>query len=137
MPFVFGFFSDAALTTPISGALVFNQPVGGATPDDKVVYFGGQSGYQAKAKSNPGVDQVTVSIVDAATGSGSPATDVKLALTAGGLDSATGGAPVDLGAVVSGGVANAVAIHIRVLDSTGNTGLHSDLSLTTNALYQY
>lgn len=137
MAFNFGFFSDAALTTPISTPLVFSQQIGASAPDDKVVYYGGATGYQVKAQSNPGVDQITVSVVDSAGGSGSPATDVKLALTNGGLASATGGAALNLGTVISGGTANAVPVHIRVTDSTAVTGLNTDLSLTTNALYQY
>lgn len=137
MAFVFGFFSDAALTTQINTALVFNQVAGSSTPDDKVVYYGGPTGYQVKAQSDPGVDQITVSVVDAAGGSGSPASDVKLALTSGGLAGATGGAALNLGTVINGGAANAVPVHIRVTDSTGMTGLNTDLGLTTNALYQY
>lgn len=137
MAFNFGFFSDAALTTPISTPLVFSQQIGVTAPDDKVVYYGGTTGYQVKAQSNPGVDQITVSVVDSAGGSGSPASDVKLALTSGGLASATGGAALNLGAVINGGTANAVPVHIRVTNSTATTGLNTDLSLTTNALYQY
>ncbi len=137
MAFLFGFFSDAALTTPISSALVFNQVAGASVPDDKVVYYGGTTGYQVKAKSNPGVDQITISVVDANSGTGSPAADVKLALTAGGLPGATGGAALNLGTTINGGAANAVAVHIRVTDSTAVTGINTDLSLTTNALYQY
>lgn len=137
MAFHFGFFSDAALTTPISAPLLFNQVAGASVPDDKVVYYGGTTGYQVKAKSDPGVDQITVSVVDAAGGSGSPAADVKLALTAGGLPGATGGAALNLGTVINGGAGNAVAVYIRVTDSTAVTGLNTDLSLTTNALYQY
>lgn len=137
MAFVFGFFADAALTTPISAPLVFNQVAGASSPDDKVVYYGGAAGHQVKAKSDPGVDQITVSVVDASSGSGSPAADVKLALTSGGLAGATGGAALNLGTVINGGVANAVPVHIRVTDSTATPGLNTDLSLTTNALYQF
>ena len=103
-----------------------------------MVYFGSPlAGHVCQAESAPGVDPVTVNVVDAASGSGSPASNVYLALTAGDLDTAVGGAPLDLPAAIEGGVANALAIHIRVLDTTHASGVHADLSLETNALGEW
>jgi len=137
MAITFKFYSDAALTTAITAPLAFSQATPSPTPDDKVVYLGSvASGKTAEAVSDPGVDQIVVSIVDSASGSGSPATDVKLALSSGGLSSATAGAPLNIGTSIASGTANATAIHIRVLDSTGSVGTHADLSLETNDLVE-
>lgn len=138
MATTFGFFSDAALTTPLAAHLLFIQPVSSPTAVDKVVYFGSATASRkAMADSDPGVDPIVISITDAAGGSGSPASDVKLALSSGGLASATGGAPLTLPAEINSGSGGAVAIHIRVLDSTHAFGLNNDLSLTTNTLAEF
>ena len=117
---MYGFFSDAALTT-VAGEQVFAQAAPDPVAVDRVVYFG----YDVSGKK---AHAVTVSVIDAAAGSGSPATDVRLATTAGGLADAVPGAALSLGDVF-GGVAGAVAVHVRVLDSTHSIGAHSDLSL--------
>ncbi len=138
MPLSFGFFSDPALTTPVSARLQFVQDVAAPAAADKCIYFGSPlPGRVCKAASAPGVDPVTVSVSDASPGAGSPAGDVKLALSSGGLAAATGGAALSLPATVASGVAAAIAIHIRVLDSTGSSGVHVDLGVTTNALKEY
>lgn len=49
-------------------------------------------------------------------------TEVKLASTSGGLDTATAGASLDLGTVINGGVANAVEVHIRVTNAVTDVG---------------
>lgn len=53
-------------------------------------------------------------------------TEIKLALTSGGLAAATPGAALDLGATINSGSANQVEIHIRVTNAvttvTSNTG---------------
>lgn len=133
MAITFKFYSDAALTTEITAPLAFSQTEPTPTPEDKLIYFGSvASGKTIEATSDPGVDQIAVSIVDSASGSGSPATDVKLSLTLGGLATATAGAPLNLGTQVLSGTANAKSIYIRVLDSTGVVGTNTDLSLQTN-----
>lgn len=50
-----------------------------------------------------------------------PITEVKLALTSGGLSSATGGAALNLGNTILGGVAEAQPIHIRITNSVTST----------------
>lgn len=133
MAITFKFYSDAALTTLASVPLTFSQTEPTPTPEDKVVYFGSvASAKTIEATSDPGVDQIAISIVDAASGSGSPATDIKLSLTLGGLASATAGAPLNIGTQVLSGTSNAKSIYIRVLDSTGTVGTNTDLSLQTN-----
>ena len=138
MALVFNFYSDAALTTPVPPSLSFFQDAAAPAAEDKIIYFGSTNAAKIiKAASDPGVAQIVLSVADAGVGSGSPAADVKLALSAGGLATATGGAALNLGTQVAGGVANAVAIHLRVLDSTGVSAVNTDLSLTTNNLREY
>lgn len=129
----FYFYADPGLTTPIAGALDFAQAVDGSTgPVQQTVYFGSAaSGHVLRAASNPGSDPIVISIVDSALGSGSPATDVKLALEPT-FSGRNGGDPLSLGPTIMSGVGNAVAIYIRVLDTTGAIGVHTDLSLVTN-----
>jgi len=66
-------------------------------------------------------------------------TEIKLATTSGGLDSATAGAAVSLGTVINGGNTNDQAIHIRVTNAVtnvaDNTGKHA-ISLDSNALLE-
>lgn len=135
MALSFAFHSDAALTTPVAARLPFVQAVSDPVAVDRVLYFGSRlSGRVCQAASDPGVDPVVVAIADANPGAGSPAGDVRLALSAGGLDTAVGGAALDLPETIDGGMAWAIAVHIRVLDSTHASGVHNDLSLVTNTL---
>lgn len=138
MALTFGFFSDPALTTPINARLQFIQDAISPQPADKVIYFGSRlSGRVCKAAGNPGVDPVVLSVVDAASGAGSPAGDVRLALSSDALATAVGGAPLNLPSVIDGGRAGAVAVYIRVLDSTGALGIHIDLSLQTGVVKEF
>lgn len=126
----FKFYSDISLTTPIVSALQFLQEISAPSALDKVVYFGSRSaGKVCRALSAPGADPVLLSL------SGPRAADVKLALSSAGLDSAVGGADLDLGFQVSSGVANAVPVHVRVLDS-GHVGGRFPVAVTTNELVE-
>jgi hypothetical protein len=138
MALSFGFFSDSALTTPVLARLPFVQAVSTPTAVDRVIYFGSlRADRVCKNESNPGVDPVQVTIADAAPASGSTATDVYLALTSGGLNTATGGAALNLPATIAGGVDEAIAIFIRVLDSTHASAVNVDLSLVAASLGEY
>lgn len=135
MALTFGFYSDPALTTPVDARLPFVQTISAPTAVDAMVYFGSPlAGRLCQAASDPGVDPVVISIIDAAPGTGSPAADVKLALSSGALAGATGGANLVLPAIIDGGFGNAIEIHVRVLDSTHASGLHVDLSVMTNPI---
>lgn len=110
----FKFYTDAGLTTEFVPGTDTLGPVTDP-PEDFVIYFGStETGRQVQADSDPGTDPISIQIADAASGSGVESTDVKLAATNGGLDSATAGADLDLPATVLSGVGNAEAIHIRV-----------------------
>lgn len=59
----FGFFSDAALTQPLSTWTRFHTTDGALDPVDKQIWFGSTDGTKkAEAASNPGVDQIVLSI---------------------------------------------------------------------------
>lgn len=131
----FAIYHDAALTQPANGAnkLVCPQASDGSTGAyDTSVYVGSTDtagSKQLRAASNPGVAQLQIAPVDAAGGSGSPATDIKLSLSAGGLATATGGAALNLGTTILSGVANAVRVYVRVTDSTHAVATNTDISL--------
>ena len=128
----FQLYTNAALTVPFGGTLTATQNVDGSTgPLDFVLYYGSvASGKTLKAQSNPGVDQITFSM--SSGGSGEPTSAVKMALTQGGLDGATGGASLNLGTTISSGVGNAVAIWFRLNDATNTVGTFTNLSASTN-----
>lgn len=136
----FKLYHDSALTQEITALnpLTATQETSGLLgPVDKTIYFGStNSANKIQAVSNPGVDAIVLSIVDSATGSGSPATEFKLALTSGGLATATAGAALTLSATINGGVANAVPIYTRRASAIAVAGTYTDLSLNTNSLIE-
>lgn len=136
MAFSFGYFADAGLTTQAS--LTFTQESDGSTgPVDEVVYFGStETGRKLEANSQPGVDQITISVTDTAPGSGHETTEVKLALTAAGLDTAVAGGSLDVGTVINSEPANSVEIHVRVEDATGTVGVSTELGITSNEVIE-
>ena len=114
-------FDDA---TDILGASAINGGQG-----DGVFYVGSPDDtIKIQADSDPGIDPITVSIADSAPGSGVEVTDIKLALTQGGLGGTTGGASLNLGATINGGVANAVAVWYRWTNGTGGD-TYTEISL--------
>lgn len=138
MAITYGFFLDPALTTPIVSRLQFVHGVTGPAAVDKRIYFGSPiPGRLARATSAPGIDPITVGIVDAAPGTGLPASTVRLALSAAGLESATPGAALALPVEVAGGPGNAVPIYLRVLQSGQPAGVSIDLSIAVSSVSEY
>lgn len=128
----FAFYTDAALTTLLQSAVVFVQDVAAPAAQDRVIWLGSPDAAKTLFDAvDPGGADITVSVHDAATGSGMPASAVKLAASAFGLDSAVAGAPLALGLSIAGGTAGAREIHIRV-DWAGSTGVFTDVSLVTS-----
>lgn len=131
----FGFFHDASLTQPIDSAdpLTATQETSGALGAvDKIIYFGAPTaGFIAQATSDPGVDPIVVSIADADAGTGAPATQFKLALSSGGLSSATPGASLSLSHTVTSGTANAIPIYTRRTSALTLAGNFVDITLET------
>jgi hypothetical protein len=129
----FDFFLDPGLETPVSGPLeTRHRSDGGSGRQDIVLYLGNPDA----AASSPGVDPITAAPTDAAPGSGHEATEIVLALTEAGLDTATPGAAVEIGLQVLGGAANAVPIWIGVTDATGTEGTSAELGVTLNEVDQ-
>jgi hypothetical protein len=130
----FGFFTNAALTVALSTSL----KASGSSTDFRI-WFGSaetEDAYKVEADSDPGVDQITISITDSSPGSGHEATAVKLALTEAGLATATGGAALDVGTSVNSGAANAVEVWVRVADVVGSLATDTTLGLTTNEVIE-
>lgn len=131
----FKLFHDAALTQEISSAnpLTATQETGGALgPVDKTIYFGSTAtDTKVQAVSSPGVDPIIIDIVDADAGTGAPDTEFKLALSAGGLDTATAGASLSLSHTINSGVASAVPIYTRRTSALTVAGAYTDVSLAS------
>ena len=128
MSLTFAFWADAGMTVPnAAGATV----TAGAGPTDRIVYFGSPaSGKVLQAASTPGTDPVQVSIDDANAGTGIAAKALKLALTAGGLNTAVAGEPLSIGTSIPGG--SSIAVYVRTTQGALGIGSYADLSLTTN-----
>jgi hypothetical protein len=128
----FSGFHDSGLTRPITVGDPFAVACsydGTSGNVDSSFYFGSPTtGRTAQASSSPGVDQLALSVVDSDAGTGQPATLFKVALTQGGLSTAT--QSVNLGTSLSGGVANAVRIWVRANIANGSAvvGTTTDLS---------
>ena len=135
MATTFNLFKDSGLTQPFVPGTDFIGPVT-SPPEDHVLYLGSnETANKVEANSNPGVDQIVVSIVDADPGNDLETTDVQLATTNGGLAGATGGASLNLGTVINGGVGNAQEIHIRV-SYTGGLTSDQNVSIELNTLVE-
>lgn len=140
MATTFKFYHDAALTQEITSGnpLTATQDTANLLAAvDKVIYLGSTTaGNKIQAVSNPGVDAISVSIVDANAGTGAPASEFKLALSSGGLASAVAGAALSLSATINSGVANAVPIYTRRDSVLGTPGTYTDLTLETNSVIE-
>lgn len=125
----FAVYTDAALTTPLSGSLAFAQAADGSTGAMvATIYIGSPVASRVlRAAANPGVDPLVLSVSDSGAG-GSPASDVTLGLESGFVGRAPGAA-LSLGTQINGGLPNAVAVYVRVEDSTADIGVHIDLAL--------
>lgn len=137
MAITLDFFDDAGLTTPSASIGATQADDGTSSAVDRVVYLGSTAaGKKFQADSNPGADQVVVSITDSAGSSGLAPTAIKLATTAGSLNTAVAGASLSLGTQVLSGIANKVPIYVRIDTPAVPSGTYTDLSLTTNTLIE-
>ena len=132
----FKFHHDSLLTQPVGAGDPITATQGSddsISPVNKQLWFGStSSGTSVQATSDPGTDQIVVTPSD---GGGVLAdTTITLASTLGGLDSATPGAPLSIGATVSGGTGSAVTFWMRIDTGTIAAGAYTDLSLETNDL---
>jgi hypothetical protein len=127
----FKFYHDSSLTSEITS----ENPLDG--DGDNLIYFGSTAtGTQIQMVSDPGVDYIIVDIVDSDGGSGSPDTEFKLALSSGGLDTATAGASLTLSTTVTSGVANKVPIYTRRTTAITTAGTYTDLSFSVGPVIE-
>lgn len=140
MPTSFKFYHDSALTSENTALNPFTavQDTTGSSPVvDTLFYFGSTlASVKAQVASNPGVTAITVSVSDSAPGSGSPTTEIKLATSLIGLDSATAGAALTLSTQVLSGVPNAVPIYMRRDSAITTAGAYTDITLVTQNLIE-
>lgn len=125
-------YDDAGLTTLATLPLAFTQDdLGVITPHQRRFYLGNaDAGYIFQAASDPGVDPITLSVVDTVPASGQPASAIKLATTQAGLASATGGADLELAATILSGSVNAVQIWVQFDDATATATVATDTDIS-------
>lgn len=118
---------DAGLTTVATTA---DLSLAASASADLQLWLGyATSGTQFQVTANPGVDEITIDIVDTATGGTAPDTDVKLATSQAGLSSATAGASLTAGTTITAGVGNAFVFWLRFTDSGGSAAAQWNLKL--------
>lgn len=124
------FFADAAGTTPL---LVLPVNTFLALAPTRLAFWVGYAGTAGTIR--PAVDdQITLQVVDAAAGSGYPASAVRLALSEVGLDTAVAGASLDIAESIAAG--ERVEVWIEVASAApAAPNAYVDLSLRTNDLY--
>lgn len=131
------FYSDSGLTTPLTRIDATQSTDGNAGAVDRAVYLGSTiASVKFQSQSSPGTGQISVSISDSQTGLQIPASTIRLALTANGLNSATPGAAIDVGTEISSGSANAKTLYVRFDAAAIAAGIYDNLSLTTNSVIE-
>jgi len=142
MALSFKLHTDAALTIEQVGNLVATQNADGSTPAIEFQLWLGSLGSaggdtvdrKIQADSDPGVDAIVLSVEDHDPGNGHETTEIKLALTQGGLAGAVAGDPLTLPVTINSGSVNGVEFWIQVDDATGAVGTVTELSVTTVAV---
>lgn len=134
----YAFYHDSALTTPVTTldpVTATQDELDTLSPVDKQVWIGApDAGLVAKAHSNPGVDEIVVSILDVGAGAGETVAAIALATSQAGLDSAVPGDPLSIGTQILSGIGNAATIWLRLNDTTGVLGVYTDVYPVVNTL---
>ena len=128
----FKIYTDALLTQPLAGNLIYVHNSDGSTGNvDKVLYIGSvDAGFSLKTTANPDIDAIVLTLADNDVNANTPKVlDIKLSLNQAGLDAATAGAALNIGTSIAGGAANAIAVYIR---SSEPDGVGVDLTVSTN-----
>ena len=124
------FYSDAALTQAVTSVTAEQHQDGSSDPVVREVWLGDpEADFLIQDSTNPGVDDIEVSITDTTPGSGHEATEVKLATSEAGLLTAVAGDPLVIGTSQNSGTAGAVHIWIQIDDATGTEGSATELGL--------
>jgi len=123
------FYNDAGLSMPATKLKAMQASDGSSPAVDFTFWLGSTEIDRAYyAASDPDVDDIVVSITGGAT---LPASALRLALAPEDLDTATPGAALSIGTMVTSGSANAVAVHVRVDTAALAAGIYNNLALTT------
>jgi hypothetical protein len=140
----FGFYLDENLTLPVnlnSAIEISLNTAGGGAYIDIQLWFGSpDSSKKCQAASNPGVDQITITINDTNPIIHQPnATSGPywvLALNRSELDTNPKNNSIDIGTEVLGGVANAKSFWLRIFEPEQAPSTWEDWILTTNAILE-
>jgi hypothetical protein len=89
-----------------------------------------------EAVSDPGIDDILLSVADSNAGSGQPVAAIKLSFTQAGLASAVAGAAINLGTQILSGTANKIEMWMEVNDQTSTVGNYTDLSLQMSTIQE-
>ena len=131
----FGWYADSSLTVPLTSLEQAFTSDGSDGAVDKLVYLGSTtSNKKLLAGSDPGVDPIQFTVVDANGATGQLAADIKLALSQADLDTATGGAALSGPAQILSGVAQALPVWIRLDPSNMTEDEYDDLTIRCSAV---
>lgn len=132
------FYSDAALTQEVNAGnpiYALQDTANSLTPVQTQLWLGSTAtGTVFNATSNPGVDDIVISVTDSNGATGQTTAAVKLATTQAGLAAAVAGASLIVGTSRNSGVSNAFSFWIQLDDVAAVVGSYTDLGITTNAL---
>lgn len=84
-------------------------------------------------QTNPGVDNIILSFLDANPGTGNAVSEFKVASTLVGLDSAVAGASLSLGNQIIAGASGALEVHVRFANARESVGVNADVSAQVTA----
>lgn len=130
-------YTDDACTMQAPETLTFEHFIDlSDNPQDRLLYYaeveddtGDTGAFKKQASSNPGTDDIVLSVGDASAGDGHEATEITLATTAPALDTNTAGADLSLGTQLLSGVSNRQEIHVRVINAVTVIGNSTELSV--------
>ncbi len=127
-----GFFLDSGLSQP-AARLVVAAATDGSGYSDHLRYLGHTtSSREYVAASDPGVDEITVSIDDSAGGTSLLPSAIRLAVVQEDLGTATPGAALDAGTLIPGYDPYPVWIRVDIPETPA--AIYDNLSLITNDL---
>ncbi|MDR2221029.1 MAG: hypothetical protein LBE24_10710 [Methylobacillus sp.] len=133
----FNFYIDASLTNELTTLEQAFAEDGSTGAVDRIIYLG--STEQDKVifdAVNPGTASMQVSVTDTDGVNGQLAADVKLSLSQSALDTATGGAALNIGVQLLSGILQALPIWIRITPSNLAVGNYSDLALAVGPVVE-
>lgn len=136
--------NGATQTTEFNGTLTtVHKTDFSDNPQDFVLYFANLAGdpgdnqvLELVEATQPGTNYLTLAITDAAPSSGHEPSEITLATTAAGLDTATAGASLDLGQDDGGigvirllsGASAAQEVHVRLENAVAQEGASTELA---------